>query len=142
MSDPSAYVYVDLEGTTYLVGRLWTRATRGNQSASFQYAPEWLANPASFALEPGLRIGKAAHHTAHGRALFGALGDSAPDRWGRTLINRAERRRASAEAIVSEVAQAVATWRNEAVTQGLSTQEIDRMASAFDHNDLQTALKT
>ncbi len=97
MTDPSAYVYVDLEGTTHLVGRLWTRATRGKQSASFQYAPEWVANPASFALEPSLRIGQVAHHTVHGRALFGALGDSAPDRWGRMLINRAERRSAKAE---------------------------------------------
>lgn len=97
MSDPSAYVYVDLGSTTHLVGRLWTRATRGNQSASFQYASEWLANPASFALEPGLRIGQAAHHTVQGRALFGALGDSAPDRWGRMLISRAERRNAKAE---------------------------------------------
>ena len=31
-----------------------------------------------------------------GRALFGAFGDSSPDRWGRTLIQRAERARANA----------------------------------------------
>ena len=29
--------------------------------------------------------------------LFGAFGDSAPDRWGRNLIQRDERRRAQAE---------------------------------------------
>ena len=31
------------------------------------------------------------------KALFGAIGDSAPDRWGRTLMRRAERRRAERE---------------------------------------------
>ncbi len=92
-----ALVYVDLEGTTHLVGHLWTRAARGKQSASFQYAAEWLANPSRFALEPGLRIGSGAHHTAENRTLFGAIGDSAPDRWGRTLMNRAERRNARDE---------------------------------------------
>jgi len=48
----------------------------------------------------------------------------------------------TAKAIVSEVAQAVATWRKEAIRQGLSTQEIDRLASAFEHDDLRSALKT
>jgi serine/threonine-protein kinase HipA len=48
----------------------------------------------------------------------------------------------TAKAIVSEVAQAVATWRKEATRQGLSTQEIDRLASAFEHDDLRSALKT
>jgi serine/threonine-protein kinase HipA len=29
--------------------------------------------------------------------MFGAIGDSAPDRWGRTLMRRMERRRAERE---------------------------------------------
>ena len=33
-----------------------------------------------------------------GRALFGGFADSLPDRWGRTLIHRAERARAQAAA--------------------------------------------
>jgi len=36
--------------------------------------------------------------TLVGRALFGAFADSSPDRWGRTLIQRAERARARAAA--------------------------------------------
>jgi serine/threonine-protein kinase HipA len=36
-------------------------------------------------------------HTAAGRRLFGAIGDSAPDRWGRLLIQREERRKAREE---------------------------------------------
>jgi len=35
----------------------------------------------------------APYHTAAGKRLFGAMGDSAPDRWGRALMMRAEARR-------------------------------------------------
>ena len=35
----------------------------------------------------------APYHTAAGKRLFGAIGDSAPDRWGRALMMRAEARR-------------------------------------------------
>ncbi len=49
---------------------------------------------------------------------------------------------ATAESIVSDVAQVVATWRSEAARQGLATHEIDRMASAFEHDDLRMALRT
>ena len=36
-------------------------------------------------------------HTVTGRSLFCAIGDSMPDRWGRLLMRRAERRRARQE---------------------------------------------
>jgi len=97
MTDPLVEVHVDLHGTPVLVGRLYARSARGHQGASFVYADAWLRHPERFALEPGLTLGAAPHHTRAGRQLFGALGDSAPDRWGRNLINRAERRRARAE---------------------------------------------
>ncbi len=97
MSDRELLVYVDLAGVAHLVGRLWVRRTRNRDSASFEYDADWLANPASFALEPALVLGGGPQHTQQGRALFGAFGDSAPDRWGRNLIQRDERRRARAE---------------------------------------------
>ena len=90
-------VYVSLGGEDHLVGRLWTRIRQGRESATFQYDEDWLRNPERFALEPALTLGAGAHHTGAGRALFGALGDSAPDRWGRALMARAERRLARAE---------------------------------------------
>jgi serine/threonine-protein kinase HipA len=46
-----------------------------------------------------------------------------------------------ARSIAGEVGKAVATWREEAGRQGLSRSEIDRMASAFEHEDLHAALK-
>jgi serine/threonine-protein kinase HipA len=47
----------------------------------------------------------------------------------------------TARAIAAEVGQAVAGWREEAARLGLTPAEIDRMASAFEHDDLHAALK-
>ena len=90
-------VYVELNGVSHLAGKLWTRARGSRQSATFEYAPEWLAHPDRFALEPALAIGSGPHHTPADAALFGALSDSAPDRWGRVLMRRAERRLGAAD---------------------------------------------
>jgi len=95
--EQETFVHVDLGGATRPVGCLWTRVRQGRESATFQYDDAWLEDPERFALEPALTLGPGAHHTAAGKALFGALGDSAPDRWGRTLMARAERRAARAE---------------------------------------------
>jgi serine/threonine-protein kinase HipA len=87
-------VYVDLDGATHFVGYLWARQNKGRESASFEYAKDWLSNPQRFALEPALALGTGAFHTNAGHKIFGAIGDSAPDRWGRVLIQRAERQKA------------------------------------------------
>ena len=94
MTDRSLLVHVDLDGAPYLVGRLWSRSRKGKESATFEYDAAWLDNPLRFALEPALTLGKGPHHTTAGRLIFGAIGDSAPDRWGRVLIQREERRKA------------------------------------------------
>ena len=90
-------IYVDLDGSTQFVGRLWARSNKGRESASFEYDDQWLKNPAHFALEPALALSKGPHHTPAGRSLFGAIGDSSPDRWGRLLIQREEQRQAKAQ---------------------------------------------
>jgi serine/threonine-protein kinase HipA len=90
-------VYADLESTPHLVGALWAR-TRGNrESATFEYDRNWLAQKERFSLEPALKLGPGPFHTTADKPLFGAIGDSAPDRWGRLLMRRAERRRAERE---------------------------------------------
>jgi serine/threonine-protein kinase HipA len=90
-------VYVDIENAPALVGRLWTRVRSGKESATFEYDKTWLKSPYHFSLEPALTLGPAPHHTVQGRPLFGAIGDSAPDRWGRALIRRAELKQAEQE---------------------------------------------
>ncbi len=46
-----------------------------------------------------------------------------------------------AREIAAEVGQALATWRSESSRLGLTASEIARMSSAFEHQDLQEALK-
>lgn len=91
------FVYIALEEDTFLVGRLWARFHHGRESATFEYDESWLSHPQRFSLEPALHLGPGPQHTAAGQSIFGALGDSAPDRWGRTLMRYAERRRANNE---------------------------------------------
>jgi serine/threonine-protein kinase HipA len=92
--DREAFVYVDLHGTTHLVGRLWARMRKDREGATFEYDRSWLAHPERFSLEPALQLGPGPFHTTSDQPQFGAIGDSAPDRWGRVLMRRAERRRA------------------------------------------------
>src|SRR5215813_12706855 len=95
--DTRLFVYADVEGDSHLVGTLWARFNKGKQSASFEYDQGWLDNDLRFPLEPALTLGKGPYHTLAGRLIFGAFGDSAPDRWGRRLIERAELRKSRRE---------------------------------------------
>ncbi len=92
--DTEVLIYVDLENEQVLVGRLWARTRRGRDSATFEYDESWLERQDRFALEPALQLGPGPFHTPANKPIFGAIGDSAPDRWGRVLMRRAERRRA------------------------------------------------
>lgn len=87
-------VYTDLlqPGAACIrVGTLWLHH-RSQGSASFEYSREWLTHPHSYELEPGLPLGSGKFHTVQGQSLFGSMGDSAPDRWGRRLIQLAHRK--------------------------------------------------
>lgn len=106
--DRETLVYVDLNGKPHFVGRLWARIRKNKESASFEYDKTWLENPVRFSLEPALQVGPGAFHTSAETPMFGAIGDSAPDRWGRALMRRAERR-----------------WAERAGTAPRTLQEID-----------------
>src|ERR1700675_3609428 len=95
--DREALVYVDLDGALHLVGGLWGRLRKENERATCEYDGGWLKNPAKFSLEPALKLGPGPFHTVADAPMFGAIGDSAPDRWGRALMKRMERRRAEGE---------------------------------------------
>jgi serine/threonine-protein kinase HipA len=91
------FVYVDLDGVPHLVGRLWGRVRKIKEGATFEYNDAWLQHPNRFSLEPALKLGPGPFHTTADTPMFGAIGDSAPDRWGRALMRRMERRRAEHE---------------------------------------------
>ena len=90
-------VFIDLNGRPKKVGRLWTRVRAGKETASFEYESTWLQSQERFPLEPGLSLTSDSFHTDEVQSIFGSIGDSAPDRWGRTLMRRAERKRATRE---------------------------------------------
>lgn len=90
-------VYIDLYGSPILVGRLWSHTRSGRESATFEYDPQWLKFPERFPLEPALPLSTGPHQTTVEKPLFGSIGDSAPDRWGRVLMRRAERMLAERE---------------------------------------------
>jgi serine/threonine-protein kinase HipA len=84
----SIEVHIAWPGSTHLVGRLHT--AERSTAVTFEYAREWLARDGAFSIDPtGLPLGPS---PIHGAALFGALQDCGPDRWGRVLIERAVRK--------------------------------------------------
>lgn len=90
-------VHIDLEGRTRPIGLARRNRARGSETIVFEYAPEWLADPDRFSIEPALPLSRGGFVAPTGQAIFGSIGDSAPDTWGRRLMQRAERRLANRE---------------------------------------------
>jgi serine/threonine-protein kinase HipA len=90
-------VHIDLDGRTRRVGLAGSNRIRGNETVVFEYAPQWLEDPDRFSIEPALRLTRGGFAPPPGQAIFGAIGDSAPDTWGRRLMQRSERRLAERE---------------------------------------------
>jgi serine/threonine-protein kinase HipA len=86
----SAWVYLDAAelGPRALVGVLSHERVRGRTALSFEYDRDWLRNGAAFTLDPALELYEGEQYPARGQ--FGIFLDSAPDRWGRTLMERRE----------------------------------------------------
>ncbi|MEO6595013.1 MAG: HipA domain-containing protein, partial [Planctomycetota bacterium] len=82
-------MHIEWRGATLLVGLLHS-GSRGS-AVAFEYVPQWLAEPAAFAIDPtALPLRPGPHHRGE---LFGAISDCGPDRWGRVLIERAVRKK-------------------------------------------------
>lgn len=90
-------VHIDLDGQTRLIGLARSNRVRGAETVLFEYAPTWLNDPGRFSLEPALALTRGTFAPPAGLATFGPIGDSAPDTWGRRLMQRAERRSAERE---------------------------------------------
>jgi serine/threonine-protein kinase HipA len=90
-------VFIDFTPGLKRVGTLRRQARRGDEAMSFEYHPDWLREPARFSLEPALMLHRGTFVPVTGQPIFGSIGDSAPDTWGRQLMRRAERRLAVRE---------------------------------------------
>lgn len=83
-------VSVVIDGHNVEAGTLYSHRRRGTESATFTYAPQYLGDSAAYALDPSLPLSTGAFQSPVGKAMFGAFRDCAPDRWGRTLVDRRE----------------------------------------------------
>lgn len=71
--------------------------TGSKPTATFRYAPAYLAAPGSYNLSPELQLDSSPQDTAVHRQMFMGFEDSGPDRWGRDLLQEDERHRARTE---------------------------------------------
>lgn len=94
-TDVPVRVHVVLpDGDQLHAGTLRFHERRRAASATFFYEPAYLADRRAYALDPTLHLDAGSHQTPPGSAIFAAMSDGAPDRWGRNLMTRAERERA------------------------------------------------
>jgi len=90
-------VYIDAYGERWKAGVLRRHAGSGRERVTYQHNEEWLKSPAAFQFDPTLPLRRGTLHPGAGKSMFGTLGDSAPDTWGRSLMRRRERRDAERE---------------------------------------------
>ena len=88
----SVQVVLDWEalGGQHAVGALHVAATRGTPVFSFEYDAGWLQDRRGLALDPDLALVRGRTWPRPDQPNFGIFLDSAPDRWGRTLLQRRE----------------------------------------------------
>lgn len=79
------------------MGFLRRQAGRGNEVFSFEYDRDWLKTADAFSFDPDLALVQGPQYPVANRTNFGIFLDSAPDRWGRLLMQRREALRAKQE---------------------------------------------
>ena len=87
-------VYIDFDGMPRPVGLLRRHASRREETVTFEYDETWLADNERFSIEPALALTRGIFPPSLDQPIFGSIGDSVPDTWGRRLMQRAERRQA------------------------------------------------
>lgn len=89
------------------VGTLYHASGRGGGVFSFAYDDAWLRRPDAFEVDPGLQLVGGETYPANAAGVFRIFLDSAPDRWGRVLLERREAMRARAE---NRTARTLGEW--------------------------------
>ena len=86
------YVYWDDAQTIepIPVGRLYADLIRGKEIFSFEFDASWLKQGICRHLDPDLQLFSGLQYAAEKKSNFGVFTDSAPDRWGRVLMERRE----------------------------------------------------
>lgn len=87
------YVYADWQGLSSpaLMGQLQATVIRGKEIFAFSYDNNWLKNYSGHSLDPQLQLFSGLQYPQARHTNFGIFLDSAPDRWGRVLMDRRAR---------------------------------------------------
>ncbi|WP_301785385.1 type II toxin-antitoxin system HipA family toxin [Caballeronia sp. SEWSISQ10-4 2] len=72
------------------IGTLYRQAERTDLPAPFAYTQAWLDSRKAFMLDPRLELYSDEQYPPNKAVTFGIFMDSAPDRWGRVLMERRE----------------------------------------------------
>lgn len=93
------YVYADWVslGQPTLMGLLHSTLLRGKEIFSFEYDEAWLKSRGAQTLDPDLGFFSGIQYLNDEKPNFGIFLDSAPDRWGRNLMDRREAATARSE---------------------------------------------
>ncbi|MBQ9361749.1 MAG: type II toxin-antitoxin system HipA family toxin [Lachnospiraceae bacterium] len=73
-----------------LIGICNIENAHGREVISFSYDREWLREHSGFILDPDIFAMEGRQYPSMNKPCFGFLADIAPDRWGRTLMDRRE----------------------------------------------------
>ena len=119
------------------VGTLFRAAAHGRELFSFAYDRAWLTRPDAFAIDPDLQLHSSESYPADGTGVFRVFLDSAPDRWGRLLLDRREVLRARAE---KRPARSLGEWDyllgvHDACRMGALRFRHDHTGPFLDHDD-------
>lgn len=93
MSQKEILVYADWRevNESFLMGTLTSKLLRGKEIFSFEYDGSWLSSEFVQTLDPDLMLYPGPQYLNDGgKSNFGLFLDSAPDRWGRILMQRKE----------------------------------------------------
>jgi serine/threonine-protein kinase HipA len=77
-------------GSPVLMGHLYVTPGRGKEVFSFEYDRAWIESPHAQTLDPSLSLYPGPQYAPIEQNNFGIFLDSAPDRWGRVLMDRRE----------------------------------------------------
>jgi serine/threonine-protein kinase HipA len=80
----------DFAGPACRIGSLFHATAHGRATFSFAYDPEWLKRPDAFEIDPDLQLQAGESYPSGAAGVFRIFLDSAPDRWGRLLLDRRE----------------------------------------------------
>lgn len=91
MSEKRIEVYMNRDAKDILMGYLYIDNVRGKELQSFEYADEWLADDNNkIFIDPNIELYSGRQWASEDKNIFPVFTDSAPDRWGKILLNRKE----------------------------------------------------